>query len=173
MLYIRRFDNICGIPTARREITLQREKIWSVVTLLEFSTLTINDWLVINQSSIVTVLNSRNLLYVTSISFSLYNKNERQITQRSLREFSNVMFISYSTSRFCAIRQIVTRCPVLYDGLCGQGMFTPKHKQWQPDCFVCWQLFSAVFGHSKVTKVMVNQTSKGAFVIVSWGKIRM
>ena len=61
---------------------------------------------------------------------------------------------------------------VLYDRLCGQRVFTAKHKRWQPDCFACCQLSSAVFGHSKARKRMFNYTTKGTFVIVSHRRIR-
>ena len=44
-------------------------------------------------------------------------------------------------------------------------MFTAEHNRSQPHCFICCQLSSAVFVHSKVRKVMVNQTSKGTFLL--------
>ena len=58
-----------------------------------------------------------------------YSENEILITQRRLGEFSTVMFISDYTSRFCEIGHIVPRCPVLYDRLCGQRVFTAKQKR--------------------------------------------
>ena len=51
--------------------SLQREQIWSVMTLCEFNTVTIDDQSVNDRSSIVTVLNSRNLRCVIRILFSL------------------------------------------------------------------------------------------------------
>ena len=52
-------------------------------------------------------------------------------------------------------------------------MLTDEQKWWQPDCLECCQFYLAVFGHSKVRKRMINQTSKGAVLIVSWRRIRM
>ena len=49
---------------------IQRERIWSVKSYLDFSTIMINDQSVINRSSIVTEINSRNLRCVNRIFFS-------------------------------------------------------------------------------------------------------
>ena len=103
----------------------------------------------------------------------LYSEKKIQMTQRRLSEFSTIMFISDYMPRFCAIGYIFPSHPVLYDRLCGQRVFTAKHKRWQPYYFAYWQLYLAIFGHSKVSKLMSNQTSKGAFVIVSCIIIRM
>ena len=86
---------------------------------------------------------------------------------------SNVIFIYDCTSRFCAIRHIVPRFPVLYDCLSSQRVFAAEHKRWQPYCIDCYQLSSAVFFHSKVRKGMVDQTSKDNFLIVYCRIIRM
>ena len=51
---------------------LQQEQIWSVTTLHEFSTETIDDRSVTDQLCIVTVLNSRILRCVIRISLSFY-----------------------------------------------------------------------------------------------------
>ena len=58
----------------------------------------------------------------------LYSKNEIQMTQRRLREFSTVIFIYDYTPRFRAIVQIFYCCPILYDCLCRQHVSTAKHK---------------------------------------------
>ena len=85
--------------------------------------------------------------------------------QRMLHEFSTVMFISDYMSHFHAIGQIFSHCPVRYDLLCGQHVFTAEHNRSQPDYFACCQFYSAVFWHSKVRKGRVDYTSKGNFVV--------
>ena len=61
------------MPVREREkYYLHREQIRSIMKLRKFITVTIDGQSVIDFSSIVTVLNSRNLLYVIHIFFLLY-----------------------------------------------------------------------------------------------------